>query len=77
MSQRIVGKLLEENIQEISRRSGEPEWLRRFRLNAFKHDQTLRVGLGSISSWIITTFIGALLIPMGYAIYVAGRREIW
>lgn len=77
MAERIIGKLREEDAEEISRRFGEPEWLRRSRLNAFKHYQTLRVGLGPISSWIMTFFIGALVIPMGYAIYMAGRREIW
>lgn len=37
----------------------------------------LPLGLGTISSWVMTVFIGALLIPMGYAVYMAGRREIW
>ncbi len=37
----------------------------------------LPLGLGPFSSWAMTIFIGALLIPMGYAIYMAGRREIW
>jgi NADH-quinone oxidoreductase subunit A len=35
------------------------------------------LALGNISSWIMTVFIGALLIPMGFAVYMAGKREIW
>jgi len=35
------------------------------------------LALGSISSWVMTLFIGSLLIPMGFAVYLAGRREIW
>ena len=37
----------------------------------------LPLGLGGYSSWAMTVFIGALLIPMGYTVYMAGRREIW
>jgi NADH-quinone oxidoreductase subunit A len=33
--------------------------------------------LGALSSWVMIVFVGALLIPMGYTIYMAGRREIW
>jgi NADH-quinone oxidoreductase subunit A len=37
----------------------------------------LPLGLGAFSSWVMTLFIGALLVPMGYAVYMAGKREIW
>ena len=33
--------------------------------------------LGISSSWMMTIFIGALLVPMGFTVYMAGRREIW
>jgi NADH-quinone oxidoreductase subunit A len=33
--------------------------------------------LGPLSSWVITLFIGALFIPMGYTLIQAGRRELW
>jgi NADH-quinone oxidoreductase subunit A len=35
------------------------------------------LALGSSSGWVMTFFIGALLIPMAYTVYMAGRREIW
>ena len=35
------------------------------------------LGLGVASSWILTLFMGLLFIPMGFALYLAGRREIW
>ena len=35
------------------------------------------LGLGAASSWILTLFMGLLFIPMGFALYLAGRREIW
>jgi NADH-quinone oxidoreductase subunit A len=35
------------------------------------------LALDNISSWMMTIFIGGLLIPMGFAVYMAGRREIW
>ena len=35
------------------------------------------LGLGAISSWLMTIFVGALLIPMGFTVYLAGKREIW
>ena len=35
------------------------------------------LGLGVSSSWILTLFMGLLFIPMGFALYLAGRREIW
>jgi NADH-quinone oxidoreductase subunit A len=37
----------------------------------------LPLGLGALSSWVMTLFIGGLLVPMGYAVYMAGKREIW
>ena len=33
--------------------------------------------LGISSSWMMTVFIGALLVPMAFTVYMAGRREIW
>jgi NADH-quinone oxidoreductase subunit A len=33
--------------------------------------------LGVSSSWMMTIFIGALLVPMAFTVYMAGRREIW
>jgi len=33
--------------------------------------------LGISSSWMMTIFIGALLLPMGFTVYMAGRREVW
>jgi NADH-quinone oxidoreductase subunit A len=33
--------------------------------------------LGLSSSWMMTIFIGALLVPMGFTVYMAGKREIW
>ena len=35
------------------------------------------LALSDISSWMMTIFIGGLLVPMGFAVYMAGRREIW
>lgn len=35
------------------------------------------LALGNLSSWMMTIFIGALLIPMGLAVHMAGRRDIW
>jgi NADH-quinone oxidoreductase subunit A len=35
------------------------------------------LGLGNFSGWVMLVFIGALLIPMGYTVYMAGRRDIW
>jgi len=29
------------------------------------------------SSWMMTIFIGALLVPMAFTVYMAGKREIW
>jgi NADH-quinone oxidoreductase subunit A len=35
------------------------------------------LALGVSSDWILTLFIGMLLIPMGFALHLAGRRELW
>jgi NADH-quinone oxidoreductase subunit A len=35
------------------------------------------LALGQSSSWLITLFVGALLLPMGLAVHMAGRREMW
>jgi len=35
------------------------------------------LALGLFSSWMMTIFIGALLIPLGFAVHMAGRREMW
>ncbi len=35
------------------------------------------LALGLSSDWMITLFIGMLFIPMGYALVLAGRRELW
>jgi NADH-quinone oxidoreductase subunit A len=33
--------------------------------------------LGLSSGWMVTLFMGMLFIPMGYALVLAGRRELW
>jgi NADH-quinone oxidoreductase subunit A len=33
--------------------------------------------LGSASDWTVTIFIGMLFLPMGFALFLAGRRELW
>ncbi len=33
--------------------------------------------LGLASSWLITLFIGVLAIPLGFALWMAGRRDQW
>jgi NADH-quinone oxidoreductase subunit A len=33
--------------------------------------------LGLASDWTVTLFIGMLFLPMGFALYLAGRRELW
>ncbi len=33
--------------------------------------------IGFQSSIIIMVFLGILLVPMGYALFIAGRRELW
>jgi NADH-quinone oxidoreductase subunit A len=35
------------------------------------------LGLGLSSSWVLTIFMAVLFIPMGFALYLAGRRELW
>jgi NADH-quinone oxidoreductase subunit A len=35
------------------------------------------LALGLPSDWMVTLFIGMLFIPMGYALVLAGRRELW
>ncbi|MGD1054843.1 MAG: NADH-quinone oxidoreductase subunit A [Nitrososphaerales archaeon] len=34
-------------------------------------------GLGVSSDWMVTLFIGVLFVPMGFALYLAGKRELW
>lgn len=33
--------------------------------------------LGLSSDWIVTIFMGMLFVPMGFAVYLAGKRELW
>ncbi|MBI3840737.1 MAG: NADH-quinone oxidoreductase subunit A [Thaumarchaeota archaeon] len=35
------------------------------------------LALGLTSSWLVTLFVGMLIIPMGFALVLAGRRELW
>jgi len=35
------------------------------------------LALGQLSSWMMLLFVGALLIPMGLTVHMAGKREIW
>ena len=35
------------------------------------------LALGASSDWILTLFIGIFLIPMAFALTLAGRRELW
>lgn len=35
------------------------------------------MALGLSSDWMMTLFMGMLFVPMGFAIYLAGRRELW
>ena len=35
------------------------------------------LALGQLSSWIMVVFVGALLIPMGLTVHMAGKRDIW
>jgi NADH-quinone oxidoreductase subunit A len=37
--------------------------------------QTLDLGISS--DWAVTIFMGALFAPMGFALVLAGRRELW
>lgn len=34
------------------------------------------LALGNLSGWMMTIFIAGLLLPMGFTVYMAGRREI-
>ena len=33
--------------------------------------------LGLASDWSVTLFMGMLFLPMGFALFLAGRRELW
>jgi len=35
------------------------------------------LGLGLSSDWVLTLFMGMLFVPMGFTLYLAGRRELW
>jgi NADH:ubiquinone oxidoreductase subunit 3 (subunit A) len=35
------------------------------------------LALGVSSDWMITLFMGILFIPMGFALVLAGKRELW
>src|SRR5579863_9072651 len=35
------------------------------------------LALGQLSSWMMLVFVGALLVPMGLTVHMAGKREIW
>ena len=35
------------------------------------------LALGVSSDWIVTLFMGMLFVPMGFALYLAGKRELW
>ncbi len=35
------------------------------------------LGLGLASDWMLTLFMAMLFVPMGFALFLAGRREIW
>ncbi|MDA4128569.1 MAG: NADH-quinone oxidoreductase subunit A [Thaumarchaeota archaeon] len=35
------------------------------------------LALGVSSSWVLTIFMGMLFVPLGLAMYLAGRRELW
>ena len=35
------------------------------------------LALGQLSSWMMIVFVGALLVPMGFTVHMAGKREIW
>jgi NADH-quinone oxidoreductase subunit A len=35
------------------------------------------LALGQLSSWLMVVFVGALLLPMGLTVHMAGRREMW
>ena len=35
------------------------------------------LALGLSSDWMLTLFMGMLFVPMGFALVLAGRRELW
>ena len=35
------------------------------------------LALGQVSGWLMVIFVGALLLPMGLTVHMAGRREMW
>jgi NADH-quinone oxidoreductase subunit A len=35
------------------------------------------MALGVSSDWMMTLFMGMLFVPMGFALYLAGKRELW
>ena len=35
------------------------------------------LALGLSSDWTVTLFMGMLFIPMGFALFLAGKRELW
>ena len=35
------------------------------------------LALGPLSGWLMVIFVGALLIPMGLTVHMAGRRDMW
>jgi len=35
------------------------------------------LALGASSDWMLTIFMGLLFVPMGFALVLAGRRELW
>jgi len=35
------------------------------------------LALGAASGWLMTIFVGALLVPMALTVHLAGKREIW
>ncbi|MDA4124890.1 MAG: NADH-quinone oxidoreductase subunit A [Thaumarchaeota archaeon] len=35
------------------------------------------MALGLSSDWMLTLFMGLVFVPMGFALVLAGRREIW
>jgi len=35
------------------------------------------LGLGLASDWVLTLFMGMLFVPMGFALVLAGKRELW
>jgi NADH-quinone oxidoreductase subunit A len=35
------------------------------------------LALGVSSDWMVILFMGMLFVPMGFALYLAGKRELW